>query len=65
MAGRTLEKLADEAGVGRQTVNDILLGRGWPDIRTVARLEVALEKPLWGREHRDAANRRKAADQDG
>ena len=58
MAGKTLEKLAEATGLGRQTINNILLGKGWPDIRTVARLEVALKKPLWGHEHRNAAKER-------
>ena len=63
MAGRTLETLAEKTGLGRQTINNILIGKGWPDIRTVARLEVALRKRLWGPEHSDEAKRRKAADQ--
>ena len=55
MRGRTLDTMAELTGLGRQTIDNILLGVGWPDIRTVARLEVALKKRLWGREHRDAA----------
>ncbi len=55
MRGRTLDNVAEATGLGRQTIDNILLGKGWPDIRTVARLEVALKKPLWGKEHRDAA----------
>lgn len=47
MADKTLETLAKETGLGRQTINNILIGKGWPDIRTVARLEVALGKRLW------------------
>ncbi len=63
MAGRTLETLAEKTGLGRQTINNILLGKGWPDIRTIARLEVALEKRLWGKEHLDAAKRCEVANQ--
>ena len=55
--------MAEKTGLGRQTINNILLGKGWPDIRTVARLEVALGKRLWGPEHSDEAKRRNAADQ--
>ena len=55
MADKTLETLAKETGLGRQTINNILIAKGWPDIRTVARLEVALGKRLLAREHHDAA----------
>ena len=58
MADNTLETLAKETGLGRQTIDNILLGVGWPDIRTVARPEVALKKRLWGKEHLDAAAER-------
>lgn len=34
----TLEKLAAEAGVRRQTVADIEQGRTWPDVETAARV---------------------------
>ena len=58
MRGRTLDKMAELSGLGRQTIDNILIGKGWPDIRTVARLEVALKKRLWGKEHRSAAAER-------
>ena len=58
MADNTLETLAKETGLGRQTINNILIGKGWPDIRTVTRPEVALKKRLWGKEHLDAAAER-------
>ena len=47
--------MSELTGLSRQTINNILLGKTWPDIRTVARLEVALEQRLWGREHLHAA----------
>jgi DNA-binding XRE family transcriptional regulator len=34
----TLEKLAGEAGVRRQTIADIEQGRTWPDVATVSRV---------------------------
>jgi DNA-binding XRE family transcriptional regulator len=58
MKGRTQAKIGDLSGLGRQTINNILNGNAWPDLRTIARLEVALDKPLWGREHRDEAKER-------
>ena len=61
MKGRTLDKMAERTGLGRQTINNILLGKAWPDIRTVARLEVALSKRLWGKEHLHAAAQHRAA----
>ena len=58
MRGRTLDKMAELTGLGRQTIDNILIGKGWPDIRTVARLEVVLKQRLWGKEHRTAAAER-------
>ena len=50
--------MAELTGLGRQTIDNILIGKGWPDIRTVARLEVVLKQRLWGKEHRTAAAER-------
>ena len=55
MRGRTLDKMAEATGLGRQTIDNILIGKSWPELRTVARLEVALKARLWGKEHRSAA----------
>lgn len=43
----SLRRIADASGVNRQTIADLLEGRSWPDIATVARLGDALATPLW------------------
>ncbi|MFC5959196.1 helix-turn-helix domain-containing protein [Streptomyces pratens] len=45
--GLSLRKIADASGVNRQAIADLLEGRSWPDIATVARLGDALVLPLW------------------
>lgn len=47
MAGRTKSGLAEEIGIARSTLHDVLTGRSWPDLQTLASLEVALETCLW------------------
>ncbi|WP_073737287.1 helix-turn-helix domain-containing protein [Streptomyces sp. NBC_00341] len=44
---RSLRQLADGSGVNRQAVADLLDGKSWPDIATVARLEHFLGVPLY------------------
>lgn len=44
--------IAKRAGLSPQTVLNTLNGRSWPDLRTVAKLEIALNTRLWGYEHR-------------
>lgn len=38
---------ADLLGVNRQTIADVIEGRCWPDVATIARLETGLNTPLW------------------
>lgn len=40
--GLTVTQLAEAAGVRRQTATDILAGRSWPDLATIARLAQVL-----------------------
>ncbi|WP_405772002.1 helix-turn-helix domain-containing protein [Streptomyces sp. NBC_01538] len=49
MEGRrfSLRGLADASGVNRQAIADLLAGRSWPDVATVARLGDALGTLLW------------------
>jgi transcriptional regulator with XRE-family HTH domain len=53
LAGRTLREVAGEAGLSPQTVANLLHGRSWGDMVTLARLETVLQVALWGDEHRD------------
>lgn len=39
--------LAEEAGISRQTITNILQGTTWGDLPTIYRLEVALQDHLW------------------
>ena len=45
-------EIADAAGIGHQTLCNFLNGDTWPDIVTIARLEMFLGKRLFGNEHR-------------
>lgn len=44
--GLTQEALAESAGVDPTTVNAFLKGRNWPQVRTRAKLEIALGWPV-------------------
>ncbi|WP_208324041.1 helix-turn-helix transcriptional regulator [Diaminobutyricimonas sp. TR449] len=44
---RSLREIARLSGVDRTTIAVVLAGEAWPDVATLARLEVALERPLW------------------
>ncbi|MDE0613427.1 MAG: hypothetical protein OXI32_03330 [bacterium] len=46
------QTIAEQAGVSIQAVMDIVRGRSWPTLRTVARVECALDAQLWKNEHR-------------
>lgn len=43
----SLRALATASGVNRQAIADLLAGRFWPDVATVARLGHAVGQPLW------------------
>lgn len=49
MAGRTLRDVAAICGVGHVTLQRVLTGQAWPDLHTIARLEVGLDAALWPR----------------
>lgn len=40
-------RLAGLSGVNRQTISNVLTGRAWPDLITIANLEKALNTALW------------------
>ncbi|MFD5410388.1 helix-turn-helix domain-containing protein [Streptomyces sp. NPDC060048] len=47
----SVAELSRRSGVSRLTIANVLAGRVWPDLLTVASLELALERDLWpGRE---------------
>ena len=45
-------EIAAEAGIGHQTLYNFLNGHTWPDIVTIARLEMLFDQQLFGIEHR-------------
>jgi uncharacterized protein YerC len=45
--GRSLRSVAEETGVGHASLSRIIDGRLWPDMYTVARLELGLGAALW------------------
>ncbi|MEV1178519.1 helix-turn-helix transcriptional regulator [Nonomuraea sp. NPDC049784] len=45
--GLSFRRLAVLSGVNRQTINDLVAGRCWPDVATIAQLEAGLGIRLW------------------
>ena len=52
MEGTTLRTVSKNADVSLGAISNLLNGKTWCDVVTVARLERALEVSLWGTEHR-------------
>jgi len=48
----SIRYIAKKADLSPQTILNILNGKTWPDLRTIARLENAVNGRLWGAEHR-------------
>lgn len=44
---RSIRSVASEVGVGHQALSDLLAGRTWPEVATVARIERGLGCRLW------------------
>ena len=49
--GMTLKQIAEKTGISVPTLSKIQRGEVWPTVATIAHLERALNKPLWGEEH--------------
>ena len=47
----TLQRLADESGRSLRTINDLLQGKTWANVETIANLEMFFEWPLWTDRH--------------
>jgi AcrR family transcriptional regulator len=50
LEGRSIRQVAAEADLAHTTVYDLLAGKTYGDVITVARLEAALETSLWPRD---------------
>lgn len=48
IGSRSVRSIAIECGLNHQTLRTILLGQVWPDMYTIARLELGLGRSLWG-----------------
>ena len=48
----SIRSVAKKADLSPQTIINILNGKSWPDLRTIAKLENACNSWLWGTEHR-------------
>ena len=48
----SIRYVAKKADLSPQTILNILNGKSWPDLRTIAKLENAFNSRLWGYEHR-------------
>lgn len=48
----TINEIARSIGVGHQTLYNIRDGETWPNLITVARLEIHFNRRLWGNEHK-------------
>ena len=49
LVGRSKTALAEEVGMARTTLYDVLSGEKWPDLVTIIALEEALDVELWPR----------------
>lgn len=49
LGGRSVRSAVEGTGVDEATVRRILAGAIWPDLRSIARLELALNAPLYPR----------------
>lgn len=47
LAGKSKTDVAARSNLTRPTLYDILQGKSWPDMISIARLETALEVDLW------------------
>ncbi len=51
----SIRGIARAADISPQAVLNLRNGASWGDLPTIARLEIALDTNLWGREHRKAS----------
>ena len=51
-ARKDVYKIAARRGLTPQTIYNVLGGKTWPDLTTIARLEIHFRVRLWGNHHR-------------
>lgn len=47
IAGKSQRAVTELTGVEHSTISRVLSGQAWPDLATIARLELGLETNLW------------------
>lgn len=47
IGGQSVRSAAETARVDHSVVHDLLAGNSWPEVSTVARLEIGLNTSLW------------------
>lgn len=52
IAGMPQRTVTELTGVDHSTISRVLSGQAWPDLATIARLELGLKKGLWPRQLR-------------
>ena len=52
IGARSIRKAAESIGVHHATLLAILDGRTWPDLETIAKIELGLGTEIWPRRHR-------------
>lgn len=45
--GGSVRKLAVQVGMTHTVINSLVTGASWPNAESIAKLEVALDRPLW------------------
>lgn len=50
IGARSVRSVASDAGMSHGTLLNVLNGRVWPDLYTIARLEATLQTGLWPQE---------------
>ena len=48
----TINEIARSTGLGHQTLYNLRDGESWPNLITIARLEIFFQRRLWGNEHK-------------
>ena len=48
IGAESIRYVAKRAGLGPRTIFNVLNGTTWPDLRTITKLEIALNSRLWG-----------------
>ena len=48
-----IREISDKVGISAHAVFDLLKGNSWGTLPVIARIEMAFDTRIWGREHKD------------